>query len=265
MLPHVIAIPGTTNVRDIGGYPVPRGGSVSLGKIYRGEALAFPGSETKGAVWADQNIEAYKALALRTVVDLRAAQEASALPSAWAHGTGAALLHLPLDSGGEGDATELMKKLRAGTLRSFSVDDLARSYARILRLQARMFGRVFEELAAPGRLPTLVHCAAGKDRTGLLVALILESLGTPRDLVVADYAMTDFLRPNRVQAYMDILTSVGVEPDAVRSLFESPAEAMIVTLEGIDAEFGDAPGFLTKAAGVSPDVLETLRANLIVP
>jgi protein-tyrosine phosphatase len=265
MLDNVITIKGLQNLRDIGGYPARHGGLVRRGKIYRAEALVFPGTVTKASIWAAENIEAYKALALKTVVDLRALHEASLLPSAWAHATDATLLQLPLDAGGEGDATEIMNRLRAGTMRSFGVDDLARFYADILRRQARMFGRVFEELAAPDRFPALVHCAAGKDRTGILVALLLESLGTPRELVVADYAMTGVLRPNRVREYADVLSPVGIEPDAVRALFESPADAMNATLEGIDSDYGDVRHFLIKAAGVSPAVLEALQANLIGP
>ncbi len=227
--------------------------------------LVFSGTVTKASVWAAENSEAYKALALKTVVDLRASQEGSAQPSAWPHATGAVLLEMPLDGGGEGDATEIVKRLRAGTLRSFGVADLASFYGNVVRRQARMFGRVLEELSIPDRLPALVHCAAGKDRTGLLIALLLETLGTPRDQVIGDYAMTGVLRPNRVQEYLEVLMPVGVDPEAVRALFDSPAEAMLATLDGIDAEYGNVDQFLVEAAGVSSGVLEGLRAHLLEP
>ncbi len=263
MLDNVIAIKGTSNLRDIGGYPTRHGRAVQRRKVYRAEALVFPGAGTRASVWSAENFEAYRALSLKTIVDLRAAQEASAMPSAWPHASGGSLLHMPVDGGGEGDATEILKRLRSGELRSFGVDDLTRFYASVLRRQAQMFGRILEELATPNRLPALVHCAAGKDRTGLLVALLLEALGTPRELVVADYAMTSILRPNRVREYLDLLIPVGIDPDAVEPLFESPAEAMRATLDGLDEEYGDVETFLLEAAAVSTQTLAALRANLI--
>ena len=97
----------------------------------------------------------------------------------------------------------------------------------------------------------------------MLVALLLEALGTPRELVVADYAMTSILRPNRVREYLDLLIPVGIDPDAVEPLFKSPAEAMRATLDGIDEEYGDVETFLLEAAAVSTQTLAALRANLI--
>jgi protein-tyrosine phosphatase len=265
MYENVIAIKGTSNLREIGGYPAYNGRRIRRGKLYRAEALVLAGSPTKASIWAEENVEAYRALNLKTVVDLRGANEAALLPSAWAHATNATLIEAPMDEGGEGDATEIIKRLRAGTLRAFSIEDLAAFYGKLVRRQAGTIGRIFKELAAPDRLPALVHCAAGKDRTGLVVALLLESLGTPRETVVADYAMTGALRPNRVQHYMDILVPEGIDPDAVSPLFESPADAMKLTLGAIDSEFGTVYGFLTEAAGVPPEVLATLRANLLEP
>jgi protein-tyrosine phosphatase len=109
----------------------------------------------------------------------------------------------------------------------------------------------------------LVHCAAGKDRTGMFVAFLLDSLGTPREHVISDYAFTEVLRPNRVEHYRELLDRVGVDPQAVRALFESPAQVMQMTLDGLDAEFGSVETFLTTEAGVTPATLQRLREELI--
>ena len=261
---NVIAIAGVSNLRDVGGAPAAGGRIVRRGKLFRAEALIFPGPTTRYAIYAPENADDYRALGLRTVIDLRAEAEVSALPSAWPLATGAELLHQPLDGGAEGDATQVMR-LREGTLRDFSVEDLCRLYGAVARLQARTFGRLIEFLAGPGRLPALIHCAAGKDRTGIFIALVLEALGAPRDFVIADYAMTGVLRPDRVMQYLDILAPVGIDPEAVRPLFESPAEAMQTMLDGIDAEYGDVGRFLTEAGGVAPEALESLRDELTAP
>jgi protein-tyrosine phosphatase len=263
MLDKVIAIDGTSNLRDAGGYPAARNGRVRRRVLFRAEALVFPGPPTTASIFARENLEAYRALSLKTVIDLRGLSEANARPSAWAQASGAVLLQRPLDGGGEGDATEIMQRLRAGVLRVFTIDDLAEFYGVMLRRQAPMFGQALEALAAPDRLPALVHCAAGKDRTGVLIALVHEILGVSRDDIAEDYAMTEILRPNRVQAYLHLLEPVGIEPDAVRSLFEAPAEAIRLTLQKLDSDFGSVQDYLAKAAGVTTATTERLRERLI--
>jgi protein-tyrosine phosphatase len=260
---NVVAIEGISNLRDIGGYPVRGGGRVRRGKVFRGEALVFSDALTKAAIFTEDNAHAYKQLAVRTIIDLRGQNEADASPNAWPRATGAELLAFPMDAGGEGDASLIMRMLKDGKLRAFGVADLARFYAAMARMLAPMFGSGLNALAEPGRLPALVHCAAGKDRTGMFIAFLLEILGTSREHVVSNYAFTDVLRPNRVEHYRELLDEVGVDPEAVRSLFEAPAEVMYMTLEGLDADFGSVEAFLVKQAGVTRATLQTLREELI--
>jgi len=263
MRENVIVIEGISNLRDIGGYRAAGGARVRRGMVFRSEALVFSGAHTKASIYREDNAHAYKRIVVKTIVDLRGAKESDASPSAWPHATGAQLISFPMDAGGEGDATVIMQLLRNGKLRAFGVEDLARFYAAMARRLAPMFGDALNALAAPSRLPALVHCAAGKDRTGMLVAFLLEILGTPREEIVSDYAFTDVLRPNRVDQYRDLLDSVGVAPNAVRALFESPPAVMQATLRGIEEEFGAVESFLTQSAGVTPGTLARLREALV--
>jgi protein-tyrosine phosphatase len=263
MRENVVVIEGMSNLRDIGGYRAGGDGRVRRGMVFRSEALVFSGAQTKASIYREDNAYAYKRIAVKTIIDLRGAREAQVSPSAWPHATGAQLISFPMDAGGEGDATVIMQLLRNGKLRAFGVEDLARFYAAMARRLAPMFGDALNALAKPDRLPALIHCAAGKDRTGMLVAFLLEILGTPREEIVSDYAFTDVLRPNRVNQYREILEPVGVDPNAVRALFESPAETMHATLDGIKEEFGAIETFLTQSAGVTPATLTRLREALI--
>ncbi len=260
-----VPIPGTTNVRDLGGYPARPGTRIRARRLYRSEALVPPGSTAKTGQWADENRAAYEALGLKTVIDLRAPNEIASGRSVWHEASGARLVHLPINEGGEGDQTDFVHQMRAGTLRSFGAEDLARYYASTVRARARTFGKILEELAAPAALPALVHCTAGKDRTGILVALLLEVLGTPRETVVSDYALTGIFRPNRVAAYADILGASGIEPAAVSALFDTPPATMRSLLGGIDAEFGSVRAFLHERAGVDAGAMDRLAEELLEP
>jgi protein-tyrosine phosphatase len=261
-----VDIPGTDNVRDLGGLPTRDGRRIRTGALFRGEALALPGpGVARIALWDDANVESYRSLRLALVIDLRAISEATLAPSAWAEATGARLRAIPIAEGGEGDATDYVRQIKAGTLRSFSADDLAIYYAKTVRTRAIQFGEAIREIARPAGVPVLIHCSAGKDRTGLLVGLLLEVLGVPRELVVADYALTAYFRPNRVEAYADVLDEVGVEPAAVSALFDAPVEAMGALFEGIDREFGSVRQFLIARADVDVSILDALADVLLEP
>ena len=264
LLQSRVDLPGTTNLRDLGGYPTRNGRVVRPGALYRAEALAIPGpGVARVALWRDELLKEYRRLGLALVIDLRPEQESALPPSAWAWATDAVLLAIPINEGGEGDATDYVRRLREGTLRSFSAEDLAEYYRTTLRRRARQFGLAIEALAGAGATPALVHCAAGKDRTGLLIALVLEALGVSREIVVADYALTGAFRPNRVAAYADVLAAGGIAPEDVSALFETPADAMQLVLDGLDRDHGSVQAFLLGPAGLDEHALRRLAGALL--
>ena len=259
-----IDIPGTTNLRDVGGYPVADGRVVAEGRLLRGEVIVDAGTPANQGVWEPAQAHRFIALRLRTVIDLRAEREARSAPSAWARATGADVVSLAITEGGEGADTTVMRQLLSGELRRFGEQDMAELYRDTLDRRAGAFGRAIAVLAAPDRLPALVHCSAGKDRTGLLVALVLEVLGVPREVTVADYALTGVLRPNRVEAFAERFAASQVPLDDVRTLFETPAGAMQAALAHLDTRHGGAAAYLSDAGGLDDGILRDLRDALLV-
>ncbi len=259
-----LRVGATTNLRDLGGVPTADGRVIGRGWIYRAEALVRPGASTTCAIWDEAHADAYQALGIRTVLDLRSAAEQGRAPSAWPVATGAELVAIPIEEGGEGD-TDYVRQIREGQRTAFSVTEMIGYYGLILRNRPAEFGAALRVIADAGRLPVLIHCAAGKDRTGLLVALLLETLRVPRQVVVAEYALTGTLRPNRVAAYAHLFGDSGVNLADIAVLFDAPAEVMAGALAGLDAEFGSVSAYLQHECGLTTEELGSLEVNLLAP
>ena len=215
-----------------------------------------------GAYQADQ-AAAYHALGLLTVVDLRSDVERARTPSAWGLATGATVIEVPIPDGAPGGDPDYHALLRAGSLRSFTAGDLGRFYCTLLDKRAPEFGDVVRLLSRQGNLPALIHCSAGKDRTGLVVALVLEVLGTPRHVILGDYSLTGVNRPDRIDAYSDQLAQVSVQPAAVRVLFDSPEESLRVALAHLDRRYDGAAEYLRAAGSVTQADLDAIRGHLV--
>lgn len=253
---------GTKNVRDLGGLPVADGGAIRDGRLLRAEALVSTNAHESYSLW-DGDVDGFQALGLRTIIDLRATREAEAAASAWAEATGAQREAIPIDEGVEGTDTDLFGRILSGDVTVFTDADMGDFYIKCLDRRASDFGRAFALIADEDRLPALVHCAAGKDRTGLLVALVLAVLGTPRDVIVDDYTLTGRLLPNRADSYRDLFEANDIAMDDVRLIFETPALAMHMALDHLDGTYGGAEKYLIGHGGVTPEQVDSIRRNLI--
>jgi protein-tyrosine phosphatase len=127
---------------------------------------------------------------------------------------------------------------------------------------------VAEAMAAIARAPdgpVLIHCAAGKDRTGLISALLLGLVGVPAETVAADYALTaELLRPREQQWLAGLPPGERAERQAQLARYAPTAEVMLEVLQGLDRRYGGVERYL-EAAGVSRADLERLRDRLLAP
>ena len=159
---------GTYNFRDTGGYPtrIPVG-TIRWRTLFRSDS-PHRLSETDRASLIESG--------LRTAVDLRQAEELAEAPSAFATSPHVAYRHVPLLND-----TPAMPEV---------LPTLVEIYRGILDDRGEQVGAVLAALATPGALPAVVNCTAGKDRTGLIVALMLGLAGVPEETIVADYALS---------------------------------------------------------------------------
>lgn len=235
---------GAFNLRDLGGYPTTDGRRVRWQVLYRADGLhrvPAAGLATVGE------------LGLRTVLDLRTTGEHDA--GAFVV-DGTTVLHLPIlrATWGIPDAAEIDP-----------VAFLSEHYQRMLDEGAGAIATAFEVLASPVRLPAAFHCSAGKDRTGVLAALVLAALGVPDDVIAADYARSAAAIEELV-AWLVATGRDGAEemPRQPKALLACPPEAMHAFLAGVRSRFGSPTGYL-RTVGVTEEVLAGLREALLEP
>ncbi len=229
---------GVLNARDLGGLSTVDGRTVRPGVLLRAASLA-------GAT--DDDAAALQEWGLRTVIDLRGEAEAQR------------------DGRGPGDVTyRNLPVVGARSVRLDQADGLAGSlvdhYVGYLEHSADVVVEVLRLLADDTTGPVVVHCAAGKDRTGVVVAVVLEALGVRREAVVADYAATAANMPGVREQLAATATTreLGSVPDWVLT-------ALPETMAGLLAHLDTVGGTIAwlRSHGLTDEELARLRDRLL--
>jgi protein-tyrosine phosphatase len=225
-----LAWAGCSNVRDLGGLPLAGGGVTESGVVVRADNVRNLTAEGRDAL---------ARYGVRRVVDLRWPEELAEDPVG---DLPVEVVHVPVF----GDHRPATRYARYATLAA-AVPDAA-EFAR------RLYGEYLEEFpqgfvaavdavaSAPGT--AVLHCTAGKDRTGIVVALILRMAGVGIEAVAADYALTD------ASVLLRRGLADGMSEEEVRArtfLLGAPHEGMVRFLGDVDARYGSAAGYLERA------------------
>jgi protein-tyrosine phosphatase len=175
MRDRFVSMEGCFNFRDLGGYPVPGGLTVRQGRVYRSDALHR---------LTERGMKTFATLGIATVIDLRAPAEVARRSWQPAPGWEGRWLPVPLRPAVTDWAAYSATQLAAPDFTTMHYLETAEDGRAAIRT-------VIETLAETDRLPAVFHCAAGKDRTGVVAALILILLGVPAELVADDYALSE--------------------------------------------------------------------------
>ncbi|WP_030688423.1 tyrosine-protein phosphatase [Streptomyces sp. NRRL B-1347] len=251
---------GVRNFRDVGGLPTVDGRRVRHGVLFRSGHLAH-------ATAADAAF--LSSLGLHTVFDFRNAAD-QRLEGPDVELPGVRNVNLPLTD--PADGAEFWKMVRDGDvdqLRSVlsdgrAADRMASSYRTIIRERTDEHGRVLHALAEDS-VPALMHCAAGKDRAGLSIAVTLLAVGVERAAIEADY-----LESNAAHRRYKVHRS-STSPDAMSAevmellspLFDARAEYLAAAFDTIEQTWGDTDTYLTQGLGLAPVTRERLRERLL--
>lgn len=141
--------------------------------------------------------------------------------------------------------------------------DLQNRYLEMLEQGAGTIKALLEHLAHDQAPPTVFHCTGGKDRTGVVAAVLLRALGVPDEIIVEDYAQSERNLAPISGSYRDELMAGGLDPAAVLYLFGSPPERMMHMLTGMDVRWRSIDGYL-RHIGVREDTVSRLRKRLAI-
>ncbi|GAA4676422.1 tyrosine-protein phosphatase [Phytohabitans rumicis] len=231
----------TFNFRDVGGYAGHEGRKVRWRRLFRSDSL----HRLNGA-----DDEVFAALGVRTVIDLRRPHEVSRDGRVPAYdGLGYRHIHPEHQ-----DWDEVPYEERLGVARY-----LANRYADLAEQGRAGIASAVGVIADAESAPVVVHCVAGKDRTGVVCALTLSVLGVSDADIAADYALST-AASERFTAWLR--AQDRLKREVPQPYFSSPAEAMLLFLAELRERHGSAEGYLL-AAGLPKNQIEALRTHLL--
>ncbi|MEU8893111.1 tyrosine-protein phosphatase [Streptomyces sp. NPDC048442] len=250
---------GVRNFRDVGGLPTVEGRSVRYGRLFRSGHLAH-------ATEADTVF--FDSLGLHTIFDFRntADQELEGPDVALA---GVRNVNIPLSD--PADGAEFWRMVRDGNLDQLReiLDDgkaaarMAGSYRRMIVERTAEHSRVLHALAEDS-VPALMHCAAGKDRAGLAIAVTLLAVGVEREAIVADYVKSnDPHRRYKVRRSSDSPEATNAQVmELLAPLFDARASYLEAAFGALADTWGDTDTYLTQGLKLTPATREALRERL---
>jgi len=235
-----LAVGGTLNFRDTGGYPVAGGGVTGWRRLLRSDGLHRLDRD---------GLDMLGTFGLRTVLDLRTGAEAEIAPS-------------PHDELARAGALSMQVSLIGPEFEALPAE-LTGIYDFIVDRRGPAIAAAIRSLARPGGLPALVHCTAGKDRTGIVVAFALAAVGVPDEFVAADYALSSlYLDPRHTPTIGRVRESSGLGEWLTAALLASPPELISRLLDRASRQAGSVADYLT-AHGVTCAELTALRSALV--
>ena len=258
-----IALEGASNVRDLGGIRTETGQTVVANKVFRADDLS---------ALTPADVEVLEAAGVTTIIDFRGADEVADDGSAPVPDS-IEVIHIPVLD----DTTQALAEALTGVMRGgdpAAVEEMLgggeafriknESFAQQLKNEETMagYGQTLELIAdAPGAV--VYHCTAGKDRTGMMTAILLGILGVPDETIIADFVQSnEYLADHYSETYA-FLESKGVDVDLIRPLTEQEAANLQPVLDAVQNEYGGWDSFANDVLGVDNNTLEALRAKLL--
>lgn len=233
-----LALEGSYNVRDIGGY------TTLDGRLTRWNTLLRADNLSSLSAAAQRFLLEYP---VQTIIDLRRTAEVNKAPGIFAQSRAVKYINISL-------LEDEQQVMRAQSLQAL--------YRHILEASQGQIKLIIESMAQKDVFPCVVHCAIGKDRTGLIIALLLSIANVPASTIASDYALSEqYLDPLfkilRSKAELD-----GIDRQRFEWLTKARQETMLETLAYLEEHYESVRGYLA-AIGITNEQIDDLRIILV--
>lgn len=240
------------NFRDIGGIRTIDGKQVRWGKIYR---------SGKFEKLRSQEFEAMKTLGITTVVDLRTPGEVDHEPDNIPANQGINWIHIPVSGITDEELEQTKKEIRKLDPVEFDGAGKMETVMNRFALQGTQdFAKVFRLLLDDKNNSLVYHCTAGKDRTGLLTALILAALGVSEEVIMQEYLLSNYYRYDKIERNARLGAHImGIETQSSRAIMDVRPNYLNASFMAIKSNYGSIEEYLVKGIGLSKQELQQLK------
>ncbi|EPQ59168.1 hypothetical protein GLOTRDRAFT_136110 [Gloeophyllum trabeum ATCC 11539] len=256
--PPFVACDGVYNIRDLGGYP-----SSTSGVIVR-RGFVYRSGEISGIT--EDGKQQLKALGVTTVYDLRSDTEMEKYNTPLPNIPGIDIIHAPVFQK-EDYSPEMMAK-RYKLYASGKTEAFMELYSQILDHGGVAFGAILRHIRDRPNDALLFHCTAGKDRTGVIAAILLKLAGVDDEIVAEDYSLTRVGRePARamVMARLAKVSMFAENNEAALNMFTCRHETMIAFLALLREKYGGPEAYVRQYIGLAGTDIEVIKRNLLYP
>lgn len=259
----VISLASVANLRDLGGWHTRDGRVVRHGLLFRSAELDK---------LADDDLEAFERLGIRTIYDLRTEVERVEQPDRVPDGIEHVVIDVLADSSSSASAQVIevptdpkaAEELLGG---GRAVQLFLAAYREVVHLPSAMEGyrQFFSDLARPEHRPALFHCTTGKDRTGWAAAAMLMLLGVSDDDVMQEYMLSNEELIPLVQPIFDTFQAAGGDPELLRPVLGVEKDYLQASITEMREQFGTIEDYFGKGLHIDAATRETLRAVYTCP
>jgi len=245
MQQRLLPLASTRNARDMGGYRTADGRTVKWGMLYRTDSLA---------TLTDDDVAYLEKLHLAAVTDFRSDSERDGAPDRLPQQSPAIEYRTLAVNNPAFDVAELGRKVYAGKLSEAELIALTDRKGYIENVEvSRMWGAWVAGLADEDKLPHLFHCTAGKDRTGFAAAMLLLTLGVPRDQVMADFLLSNEYLRAKIDDSIEKIAAVSeaeIDADVLRQVLGVSPRSLEGAFEAMEAKYGSIDNFIEQGLGI---------------
>lgn len=244
--------------RDMGSHRTLEGQVMKTGVLFRSGDLAGLSPE---------DMEQLRQLHLKLIIDLRTPKERKSKPDRLPQPEVIRVVNVPLDRMNLEPVPQMLFRFLRGWPEGGDFEQFTRDYYEGLVFEdTAQVAEIFSLISDTHNLPALIHCTAGKDRTGLIAALIQLAVGVPRETVIQDFLASNHYYEPVMQMYIRRIrwmTLFQVPSERIRRIFVVRREYLEHVLDRITETYGNVSGYLRKGCGIDPMIIMRLRQLLL--